>query len=278
MRRHHRSRLIVGLDADEKLHLAGLRPPPPQRARAERRLAPPRHEHDVAAVSNPVAGHVVGLRIGHDGLGVATLQVVDPEVEVPVALRGEEDPRPVGGPARPEIQERATRELPRLSGCHVHHVNVEVAVDVRRIGDVASAGRPGRLGMVPGTGGHLSRRPALDRHDPDPPLVGERERLAVGRPRRIGGRRGDGGREVALHVHPAGAAGSGERRISAREGVGIFVPLLCGGGVGEEEGCEGQGEEAEGGGEARGGGGRSLHGNLHFVGHGGSVSGMSSAW
>ena len=109
---------------------------------------------------------------------------------------------------------------------HLGHEDVEVAVDVGGVGDVGAVGRPARLRVVASARRDLARGASLNRHDPDPPLVRERDGLAVGRPRRVGGRSGHRRREVALHVHAARAACAREVGVAAREGVGVVVLLL----------------------------------------------------
>ena len=250
MRGDDRRRLVVGLDPNEEFRLSGAGTPSPQGAGAERGLAPPRHEYDIAGAADPVPGHVVGLRVGDHGLGLAALHVVRPQVEGAVALGGEEDAAAVGGPSRAQVQERVRGEAARL-GCrpaaarrtaarhaaaprHLNNEDVEVAVDVGRVRDVGAVGRPARLRVVPGPARDLARGAALNRDHPDAPLVRKRDVGAVGRPGRVGGRRGDRRREVALHVHSARAAGAREVRVAAREGIGVFVLLGGSGGAGRE--------------------------------------------
>ena len=236
MRRDDRCRLIVGLDANEEFHRSGRAAIPPEGTRAERGLAPPGNEHDVAGVADPIPGHIVGLPVGDDGFGHAGFHTVDPEVEGAVALRREEDAGPVRRPARPQVEEGVGGEAARLSCRELGDEDVEVAIDVGGVGDLAAVGRPTGLGVVAGAAGDLVGRAALGGDDPDAALVSEGDGLAVGRPGRVGGRGGDGGREIALHVHPPRVAGAREGGVAAREGVGVFV--LLGGGSASRECCQ----------------------------------------
>ena len=180
VRGDHRRRLVVGLDPNEEFYRSGRGAIPPEGTRTERRLAPPGNEHDVAGVADPVSGHVVGLRVGDDGFGRAGLQVVDPEVEGAVALRGEEDAGPVRRPARPQIEEGVGGKAARLAGREVGDEDVEVAVDVGRVGDLAAVGGPARLGVVAGAARDLAGGAAPGGHDPDAAVAGEGDGLAVG--------------------------------------------------------------------------------------------------
>ena len=216
-----RRRLVVGLDPNEEFRLSRAGAPSPEGTGAERGLAPPRHEYDIPGAADPVPRHVVGLRVGDHGHGLAALHVVRPQVEGAVALGGEEDPAAVRRPAGAQVEEGVRGEPTGFPGCrtaarpHLNDEDVEVAVDVRRVRDVGAVGRPARLGVVARPARDLLRRATLDRHHPDAPLVGEGDGGAVGGPGRIRGRGGDRRREVALHVHPARAArrprGSGSR-------------------------------------------------------------------
>ena len=237
-----RRRLVVALDANEEFHRPRSCAIPPEGTRAERRLAPPGNEHDVTGVADPVPGHVVRLGVGDDGFGRAGFRVVNPEVEGAVALGREEDAGPVRRPARTQVEEGVGGEAARPAGRELGDEDVEVAVDVGRVGDPAALGGPARLGVVAGAARDLARGAALGGDDPDAALVGEGDGLAVGRPGRVGGRCGDGGREIAFHVHPARVADARERGVPAREGVGVFV-LLGGGSAGGEccQRCHGQG-------------------------------------
>ena len=226
--------LVVRLDADEEFRLAGVRAPPPQRARAERRLAALGDEDDVARVADPVAGHVVRPRVGDDGLQRSRPQVVRPEVERPVPSGREQDPGAVGGEARPHVDGGIFRQPPGFSALEVEQEDVEIEVDVRGVGDVTAVRRPARHRVVSGAGGELPSHAPFGRNRPDPPLVGEGDRRAIGREGGIGGRRRDRGRKVALHVHLPRPADPAHRRIPAGKRPRIPLRILPREGRGSE--------------------------------------------
>ena len=202
------------------------RAPAPQGARAERRLAALGDEDDVPGIADPVAGHVVRPWVGDDGLQRSRPEVVPPEVERSVPSGREQDPGTVGRKPRAHVDRGIFRQPPRFSALEVEEEDVEVEVDVGRVGDVAAVRGPARLRVVPGPGRELPGHAPFGRNRPDPPLIGEGDRTSIGRPRGIGRRRRDRGREVALHVHLARPADPAHRRIATGKRARVFGRFL----------------------------------------------------